>query len=109
MNHNYCLSILFNNKPGFIIRVALVLERRGHSIHSITIAERAHERFSRMTLIGSGNPEKLEQIVKQLAKLVDVVSIDSAEEHMTSGEEAALIPLSSYGAESFKVKTAAIS
>ena len=69
----HTLSLFVNNKPGVLVRVALVFSRRGFNIESLVVSPAAEGRFSRMTISVSGAPEDLEQVVKQLAKLVDVV------------------------------------
>jgi len=56
-----------------LVRVALVFSRRGFNIESRVVSPHVEGRFSRMTITCSGRPEDLEQVVKQLAKLVDVV------------------------------------
>jgi len=65
----HTISLFVNNAPGVLVRVALVFSRRGFNIESLVV----RGRFSRMTITCSGEPEVLEQIIKQLAKLVDVV------------------------------------
>ena len=62
-----------NNKPGVLVRVSLVFSRRAFNIESLVVSPAAEGRFSRMTITCSGDPDVLEQVVKQLAKLVDVV------------------------------------
>ncbi len=62
-----------NNKPGVLVRVALIFSRRGFNIESLVVSPAAEGRFSRMTIACSGAPEVLEQVVKQLEKLIDVV------------------------------------
>jgi acetolactate synthase-1/3 small subunit len=69
----HTISVFVNNKPGVLVRVALVFSRRGFNIESLVVSPAAEGNFSRMTITCSGNPEDLEQIIKQLAKLVDVV------------------------------------
>ena len=69
----HTISLFVNNKPGVLVRVALVFSRRGFNIESLVVSPGAEGRFSRMTITCSGAPEDLEQIIKQLAKLVDVV------------------------------------
>jgi acetolactate synthase-1/3 small subunit len=69
----HTISLFVNNKPGVLVRVALVFSRRGFNIESLVVSPAAQGRFSRMTVTCSGEPEDLEQVVKQLAKLVDVV------------------------------------
>jgi acetolactate synthase-1/3 small subunit len=68
------ISILVRNKPGVLCRIALVFARRGYNIESLVVsADAANAAFSRMTITCSGDPETLEQIIKQLTKLIDVV------------------------------------
>jgi acetolactate synthase-1/3 small subunit len=69
----HTLSLYVNNKPGVLVRVALVFARRGYNIESLVVSPAARGDFSRMTITCSGDRETLEQIIKQLAKLVDVV------------------------------------
>ena len=69
----HTLSLFVNNKPGVLVRVALVFSRRAFNIESLVVSPSADGRYSRMTITCSGDPEVLEQVVKQLAKLVDVV------------------------------------
>ena len=69
----HVISLYVNNKPGVLVRVAVVFARRGYNIDSLVVSPGAKGDFSRMTIACSGDPETLEQIIKQLAKLVDVV------------------------------------
>jgi acetolactate synthase-1/3 small subunit len=69
----HVISLYVNNKPGVLVRVAIVFARRGYNIDSLVVSPGARGDFSRMTIACSGDPETLEQIIKQLAKLVDVV------------------------------------
>jgi len=72
-NAIHTISLFVNNKPGVLVRVSLVFSRRGFNIESLVVSPAAEGRFSRMTITCSGDPDTLEQVVKQLAKLVDVV------------------------------------
>lgn len=69
----HTISLFVNNTPGVLVRVALVFSRRGFNIESLVVSPSAEGHFSRMTITCSGEAETLEQIIKQLAKLVDVV------------------------------------
>lgn len=69
----HTISLYVNDKPGVLVRVALVFARRGYNIESLVVSPAATGGFSRMTITCSGDPATLEQIIKQLAKLVDVV------------------------------------
>ena len=70
----HTLSLYVSNKPGVLVRVALVFARRGFNIESLVVSPAAKGEFSRMTIVCSGERANLEQIVKQLQKLVDVVN-----------------------------------
>jgi len=70
----HTISILVRNKPGVLVRIALVFARRGYNIESLVVsADVTNGEFSRMTMTCSGDPETLEQIIKQVTKLIDVV------------------------------------
>jgi acetolactate synthase-1/3 small subunit len=69
----HTISLYVNDKPGVLVRVALVFARRGYNIESLVVSPSAQGGFSRMTMTCSGDPSTLEQIIKQLQKLVDVV------------------------------------
>ena len=69
------LSLLVDNTSGVLSRVAGLFSRRGYNIDSLTVGETADPRYSRMTVVVNGDQQILDQITKQLAKLVDVVDI----------------------------------
>jgi acetolactate synthase-1/3 small subunit len=70
----HTISILVRNKPGVLVRVALIFSRRGYNIESLVVSpDLANGGFSRMTITCSGDPDTLEQIIKQCTKLIDVV------------------------------------
>lgn len=69
----HTISLVVNNKPGVLVRVALVFSRRGYNIESLVVSPTVDGDFSRMTITCSGDPATLEQIIKQLDKLIDVV------------------------------------
>jgi acetolactate synthase-1/3 small subunit len=69
----HTISLYVNNKPGVLVRVALVFSRRGYNIESLVVSPTADGDFSRMTITARGDRATLEQIIKQLQKLVDVV------------------------------------
>ncbi len=69
----HTISVFVNNTPGVLVRVALVFSRRAFNIESLVVSPGAEGRFSRMTITCSGQLDVLEQIIKQLSKLVDVV------------------------------------
>ena len=69
------LSLLVDNTPGVLSRVSGLFSRRGYNIDSVAASITADERFSRMTVVCRGDEMILDQITKQLAKLVDVKDI----------------------------------
>lgn len=72
---NIVLSLLVDNQAGVLSRIAGLFSRRGYNIDSLTVGETADPNLSRMTIVSSGEPEVLEQIQKQLRKLIDVKEI----------------------------------
>jgi acetolactate synthase-1/3 small subunit len=76
----HIISILIENEAGALSRVSGLFSARGYNIESLTVAPTEDLTLSRMTLVTSGNEEVIEQITKQLNKLIDVVRlIDLAE------------------------------
>ncbi len=65
-------SILVDNSSGVLNRVSGMFSRRGYNIDSLTVGVTADPRYSRMTIVSSGDEQILEQITKQLEKMVDV-------------------------------------
>ena len=68
-------SLLVNNSSGVLSRVAGLFSRRGYNIMSLTVGETTDPRYSRMTVVAEGDEQILDQIKKQLGKLIDVVDI----------------------------------
>lgn len=71
----HIISILLENEAGALSRVAGLFSARGYNIESLTVAPTDDPSLSRMTLVTSGTAEIVEQICKQLNKLVDVVKL----------------------------------
>ena len=71
----HTISFLVANKPGVLVRIALVFARRAFNIDSLVVSPTVNPRFSRMTITAQGDPATLEQIIKQSAKLIDVVHV----------------------------------
>lgn len=85
------LSLLVDNTSGVLSRVAGLFSRRGYNIDSLTVGETADPRYSRMTVVARGDEQILDQIVKQLAKLIDVVDIKVLEEQSSVNRELVLV------------------
>ncbi|MFW6313889.1 MAG: acetolactate synthase small subunit, partial [Spirochaetota bacterium] len=69
----HTISLYVANKPGVLIRIALVFARRGYNIDSLVVSAAPDPDFSTMNIVASGDRKTLDQILKQLNKLVDVV------------------------------------
>jgi acetolactate synthase-1/3 small subunit len=72
---HHTLTVLVENRPGVLARVAGLFARRGFNIFSLAVAPTNDERFSRLTVVVDVESELLDQVVKQLDKLVNVVDI----------------------------------
>ena len=75
----HTISIFTANKPGVLVRIAQVFARRTFNIDSLVVSSALDGRFARMTITAKGDPGSLEQIIKQVAKLVDILH---ASEHL---------------------------
>jgi acetolactate synthase I/III small subunit len=75
MPNHHILSVLVENKAGVLARVASLFARRGYNIYSLAVAPTEDERFSRLTIVVDVDSAPLEQVVKQLFKLINVVKI----------------------------------
>ena len=75
MNRRYVLSVLVDNHSGVLSRVAGLFSRRGYNISSLTVGETEDPSVSRITIMLYGDEYILDQIKKQLGKLIDVRSI----------------------------------
>jgi acetolactate synthase-1/3 small subunit len=71
----HTLSLLVENRHGALSRIANLFSGRGYNISSLTVAATEDETVSRMTIVVAGEEEILEQIVKQLNKLIDVIKV----------------------------------
>ena len=85
------LSVLVENSSGVLSRVAGLFSRRGYNIDSLTVGTTQNPAFSRMTIVCSGEDESLEQIRKQVAKLVDVVDVTELPENESVCRELVLV------------------
>ncbi len=71
----HTLSILVENNSGALSRIAGLFSARGYNISSLSVSETDDETLSRMTIVSSGDDKIIEQITKQLNRLVDVVKV----------------------------------
>jgi acetolactate synthase-1/3 small subunit len=71
----HTLSVLVENKPGLLVRVAGLFARRGFNIESLAVGPTEHEEISRMTIVVNCDDHPLEQVTKQLNRLINVLKI----------------------------------
>ncbi len=72
---HHILSVLVENKFGVLTRVSSLFSRRGYNIYSLAVSPTEDERYSRMTIVVDGDADLVEQITKQLNKLIPVIKI----------------------------------
>ena len=94
MHHSHTISVLVENEFGVLARVSGLFSGRGFNIDSLTVAPTNEEGLSRMTIVTRGDENVLEQITKQLNKLVDVIKVLDFSEDNAIERELALIKVS---------------
>jgi len=77
------LSILVENKPGILFKVTHLFRSRNFNIDSISVGVTTDPEFSRMTITTYGDEKRIQQIVKQLDKMIDTVEVKQLDEHKT--------------------------
>lgn len=87
----HTLSVLVEDKPGVLARIAALFSRRGFNIESLAVGGTETKNMSRMTIVVSAEETPLEQITKQLNKLINVIKIVELEEDNAVSRELALI------------------
>lgn len=75
METRHVISVLVENKPGVLARIAGMFSGRAFNIHSLAVAPTLDADYSRMTIVTHGNQQIIEQIIKQLRKLINVVKV----------------------------------
>ncbi len=95
----HIISLLLENEAGALSRVAGLFSARGYNIESLTVAPTEDASLSRMTLVTSGSDEIIEQIMKQLNKLVDTVRLIDLTEGPHIEREMLLVKVRAEGGE----------
>jgi len=93
MNRKFTIAILVNDQPGVLQRVSGLFGRRGYNIESITVGASEEPGLSRMVVVTTGDDHTLEQIQKQLYKLIDVIKVIDISGNPMVGRELALIKI----------------
>jgi acetolactate synthase-1/3 small subunit len=99
----HILSILVENKPGVLTRIAGLFARRGFNIDTLAVGPTDEERLSRITLTLDGATHPIDQVTKQLHKLVNVLKIRDLEPEETLARELALFKISADGSSRAEV------
>lgn len=91
MSLKHTIAVLVNDQPGVLQRVAGLFGRRGFNIESITVGQSEEVGLSRMVIVTTGDDTTLEQIEKQLYKLIDVIKVINLSSKPMVARELALI------------------
>jgi len=102
LNH-HILSVLVQNRPGVLARVASLFARRGYNIYSLAVAPAEEQGMSRITIVVDVESSPLEQIVKQLFKLIDVVKISELDPRRSVERELLLVTVRATAADRHQV------
>jgi acetolactate synthase-1/3 small subunit len=100
----HIISILLENEAGALSRVAGLFSARGYNIETLTVAPTEDSSLSRLTIVTSGSDEIIEQITKQLNKLIDVVKVVDLSEAAHIERELMLIKVRASGKEREEMK-----
>ena len=100
----HIISILIENEAGALSRVSGLFSARGYNIETLTVAPTEDASLSRMTIVTTGSEEVLEQITKQLNKLVDVVKVVDLSEAAHIERELMLIKVRATGKDREEMK-----
>ena len=103
-NNRHLISILMENEAGALSRVANLFSARGYNIESLTVAPTDDPSLSRLTLVTYGNEQIIEQIVKQLNKLIDVVKLIDLSETDAIERELMLVKTKASGEQRAEMK-----
>jgi len=100
----HIISMLVENESGALSRIAGLFSARGYNIESLTVAPTDESSLSRMTLVTTGNDDIVEQIKKQLNKLIDVVKLQDLTEGEHIEREMMMIKLKAVGSDREELK-----
>ena len=98
------ISVLLENSPGSLSRVVGLFSQRGYNIETLTAAPTEDSSLSRLTIVTSGSDEVIEQITKQLNKLIDVIKVVDLSEAAHIERELMLIKVRATGKDREEMK-----
>jgi len=87
------LTLLVENKPGILFKVTHLFRSRNFNIDSIAVGVTDNPEYSRMTITTYGDEKQVEQIVKQLDKLIDIIEVKHLDEHKTVYRELSIFKI----------------
>ena len=87
------LSLLVENKPGILFKVTHLFRARDFNIDSISVGVTENPEYSKMTITTVGDEKQIDQIVKQLDKMIDTVKVDRLDEHKTDYRELSIFKI----------------
>jgi acetolactate synthase-1/3 small subunit len=87
------LSILVENKPGILFKVTHLFRARNFNIDSISVGITENPDYSKMTITTYGDEKRIEQVVKQLDKMIDTVKVEHLDEHKTVFRELSIFKI----------------
>lgn len=93
MNERRVISVIVENEHGVLSRISGLFAGRGYNIETLTVAPIPKSKFSRLTIVTSGSPRVIEQIIKQLHKLIPVYKVIEHEELIEKEMVLAKIPI----------------
>ncbi|WP_090630183.1 acetolactate synthase small subunit [Nitrosomonas marina] len=100
----HIISLLMENEAGALSRVAGLFSARGYNIESLSVAPTEDPTLSRMTLVTSGSDEVIEQVTKQLNKLIEVVKVIDLSDGNHIERELMLVKVKAVGADRDEIK-----
>jgi acetolactate synthase-1/3 small subunit len=97
MEEKHCLSLIVENKFGVLTRISALFARRGYNIDSLTVGMTEDEEISRITMVVTADEQTLEQIKKQLNKLINVIKVTELKKEGSIARELVFIKVKADG------------
>jgi len=94
MNQNHIISVLVENKAGVLAKISGLFSRRGFNIESLAVGPTEDEKMSRITIVVNAETHSMEQVIKQLYKLINVIKIQELDPSNIVERELVLIKVS---------------
>ena len=94
MNQNHIISVLVENKAGVLAKISGLFSRRGFNIESLAVGPTEDEKISRITIVVNAETHSMEQVIKQLYKLINVIKIQELDLSNIVERELVLIKVS---------------